>query len=441
MLANYMSMDSEQDTPLPLSISNVQCCACKCACSTMNRSNSGLGKFQEFEVEKAGFELPSLDVAKVELVDECVMLREMVTSQQQRIHELLAELEEERNASESSASEAMSMILRLQREKAQVQMEFRQYKRVVEEKIVHDGEEILVLEDLLYKREQVIESLTAEMETYKLRIMSYGLTEVEAGGALPDTPTYDYPSTDCSSYDDQFSYQVSNDVVEVEKHVFEEVLLSRGQFEDLEYQLKQLEESSTQSQPDVEIFGTKNVLKKVIVRHSPLYRHSRKNSTDSSSSIYASVKETADVAYDLGSSTKKECVHIHLEENSNMEKVDTALEIGNGVGDRVHSVEDINKLYRRLQALEADRESLRQALISVGTEKAQLTLLKEIAQRMCQDLSLAKSQPVRKTSVTGSFSIFSFFKWIVSFVFWRRKARQYNYMHAFCQVYVWNVCT
>jgi hypothetical protein len=39
----------------------------------------------------------------------------------------------------------------------------------------------------------------------------------------------------------------------------------------------------------------------------------------------------------------------------------------------------------RMQALEADRESMRQAIMSMGAEKAQVMLLKEIAQKLCKD--------------------------------------------------------
>ena len=41
-----------------------------------------------------------------------------------------------------AANETMSMILRLQREKAEVQMEARQFKRFSEEKMSHDAQEI-----------------------------------------------------------------------------------------------------------------------------------------------------------------------------------------------------------------------------------------------------------------------------------------------------------
>ncbi|WOG91022.1 hypothetical protein DCAR_0310270 [Daucus carota subsp. sativus] len=359
-----------------------ECCDCQCTCSTMDMSESGQFH-QEFEFEK-----PVLDVAEVELENECVMLRQMVTSQQQRIDEILVELEEERNASASAASEAMSMIVRLQREKAEVQMEFRQYKRLAEEKIVHDGEEILALEDLLCNREQVIESLTCEM--------SYGLKEVEAEGEkLLISQSYD------------------NDVCEV--------------------------------QQDIDAHNCPSV------GASPRqYWHVRGYSDESSSSIYTAIKDTSlDVSTDdLGSTRKKECVHIYVDKNPNLQKFDTSSEAEDemssvtkpmaftGVGEDYKTTQneplymgdlgnpDFKKLYMRLQALEADREYMRQALISLGNEKAKLLILKEIAQRRCLDMLLAKTLPVKKTSVRRSFSIFSLFKWIVSFFFWRKKACQ-----------------
>ncbi|WOH06255.1 hypothetical protein DCAR_0625678 [Daucus carota subsp. sativus] len=477
----------------PHSTSRVQCGDCECDCSTMNRSSSGTWlrtvkrKYGEFEVEKEEFEIPGLDidisqVAKVELGNECFMLREMVTNQQESINELSVELEKERNASSSSANEAMSMILRLQREKAEVQMELRQFKRYAEEKIAHDGEEILALEELLYKKDEVIESLTCEIEAYKNRLMSYGIMDREAEGEKGvvsrenstdswegsyDIPTYDYPPIKCSTNENQVTHEVKNDVADVENVVGDRPP-SRDDLKDLEYRINQLEQSPTQSQPDVEAFATNNVLEKVIVGHSPRpYRHVRRSSNDSSSSIPAIVKETSsDITYDLGSAKKKECVHVHVEEYPDLRNFDISSEVEDDMSDRVYTVDsvhgvpynsvteqkvsvgtsedyvtkhkeplyagdlgdpEIKRLYTRLQALEADRESMRQALISIGTEKAQLVLLKEIAQQLCQDMSPARTLPVRKTSVISSFSIFSFFKWIVSFVFWRRKVRQPRY--------------
>ena len=46
-----------------------------------------------------------------------------------------------------TVSEAMSMILRLQREKAEVQVEFRQLMQFAEGKMAHDSQELITLVD------------------------------------------------------------------------------------------------------------------------------------------------------------------------------------------------------------------------------------------------------------------------------------------------------
>ncbi|KAG8376833.1 hypothetical protein BUALT_Bualt09G0105000 [Buddleja alternifolia] len=484
-------MESENSPP---STSRVKCCDCDCSCSMMSRSLSGTylrsvkRKYDEFEEENRftipGFVFPQN--ARVEIGNECVALRETVTSQQQTIQDLISELDEERNASSSAANEAMSMILRLQRDKAEVQMEARQFKRFAEEKMAHDQQETLALEDLLYKREQAIQSLTCEVQAYKHRMMSYGLTDAEANGDKGisrntsmtenlqgqfEFPPYEiYPPLKCNSNESQGYPDEDDETPDIEKYAFGETPRSRDQLKDLEYRINQLEKSPRAIQPDREFVGTKNVLEKVIVGQSP--RHFRKFSTDSSNSLSAMGKEvTPDFARyspKFGSSFKK-TEFSHIEENSNLRKVDNASEGGDDLSDRVYTIDsiyqgasingpmdckasagigvdeymatppdsmnhsdvrdiEIQKLYARLHALEADRESMRQSIISIGTDKAQLTLLKEIAQNLCKEMSPPRTMPVRKQSVAGSFSFMSLFKWIVPIVFWRKKARRCKYM-------------
>ncbi|WOG90671.1 hypothetical protein DCAR_0309915 [Daucus carota subsp. sativus] len=55
----------------------------------------------------------------------------------------------------SAADEAMSKILGLQRENAVPEMETRQCKLFAEERLVHVGHEIVVLEGMLYKRNTI----------------------------------------------------------------------------------------------------------------------------------------------------------------------------------------------------------------------------------------------------------------------------------------------
>uniref|UniRef100_A0A5B6ZL07 GTD-binding domain-containing protein n=1 Tax=Davidia involucrata TaxID=16924 RepID=A0A5B6ZL07_DAVIN len=481
---------------MPSSTSLVKCCDCGCSCSLMNRSYSGTWlrsvkrKFDEFEGCN-GFVIPGFNfqqVARVEIENECVALREVVSSQQQTIQDLSIELDEERNASSSAANEAMSMILRLQREKAEIQMEARQFKRFAEEKMAHDQQELVAFEDLLYKREQAIQSLSCEVQAYKHRMMSYGLTEAEAegeGGNINhntsavenldspfDFPTFDYPPLKCNLNENQVYPEVDNDIADVEKYAFGETPRSLESLKDLEYRINQLERSPRHIHPDGEFPSTKNVLEKVIVGQSPRRpRHFRRFSTDSSGSFFAPVKEMGpDFASDsprLGSSFQK-MEYSKMEDFSNLRKVDSASEIGDDMSDRVYTIDsvhqgvpyngvtepkpsigiyddymttpreslnqtdvgdpEIKKLYMRLQALEADRESMRQAIISMSTDKAQLVLLKEIAQNLCKEMSPARRTLVKKSSLIGSFSFMSIFKWIVSFVFWRKKARRSKYM-------------
>ncbi|CAH8361869.1 unnamed protein product [Eruca vesicaria subsp. sativa] len=74
----------------------------------------------------------------------------------------------------------MCMILRLQKDKAEIEMDLRQFKRFSEKKMEHDHQhEILALESLLYKRKQSIQAHTCETQAYKHRMMSYGVAEFD----------------------------------------------------------------------------------------------------------------------------------------------------------------------------------------------------------------------------------------------------------------------
>ncbi|GAB4857195.1 hypothetical protein Ancab_015104 [Ancistrocladus abbreviatus] len=462
------------------STSLFKCCNCGCNCSlTIGRTwiRSVKRKHDEFE-GRGQFYMPGFDhltVARVEIENECAALREAVSSQQQTLQDLYIELEEERNASSSAANEAMSMILRLQREKADIELEARQFKRFAEEKMSHDAREIAALEDLLYKREQAIHALTCEVQAYKHRMMSYGLTEDEAeglkggysrnqsfsdyGGAV-DSPRYGYPPLKCNLNDMQGHPEFDDDVVDIDKYPSGETPRGQQNLKSLEYRINQLESNQLEG----DISETRNVLEKVIVGCSPGHsRHSRRFSTDSSNSFSAFGLDYGTDTPRLGNSFKKmDCVAEELR------KSDSASEFEDDMSDRVYTIDsvhhgapynnasdakvpsgicndyattpqgslnptdfsdpDVSKLHLRLQALEADRESLKQQIISMQTDKAQLVLLREIAQQLCKDMSAERRIPVRKQSITRSFSIMAVFKWVAAFIFWRKKARRSKYM-------------
>ncbi|KAJ0806235.1 putative GTD-binding domain-containing protein [Helianthus annuus] len=443
---------------------------CECECNYCypinNRSctntwfRSVKRKLDELETETRSFLIPGLsvpEVARVEIENECDVLREMVTNQQQSIHDLAVELEKERNASSSAANEAMSMILRLQREKAGIEMEARQFKRFAEQKSNHDQQEIAALEELLYKREQTIQSLTCEVQAYKYRMMSYGLTESEAEGVKgvithshnsiasnSDTQSImfdEYPPLKCHTNEQQ-AYPESEhetEIIDIEKYAFSETQTPCS-IKDIEHRIIQLERSSPRHQP---------VLEKVVVGNSPrIQKPSTRYSMDSagSGSFFAMIKEEdpnfkkVENESEYGSEINDriytvDAVHYgapaatqayHNEPKENMNACDDYMSNGK---DSVYHGEiqdpEVMKLYARLQALEADRESMRQAIINMRTDKAQLVLLKEIAQNLCKDMSPTSRMPVKKQSYFWAIG-----QSVVSFVLWRKNASQTKYMTA-----------
>ncbi|KAM5559220.1 myosin-binding protein 7 [Rosa sericea] len=481
-------MDSEA---LPSPSRNVaKCCNCECSC-TLTSGSSGTWirsvkrKYAELEEEGNRFFIPGLEFyynAKVQVDHECNALRETLSSQQKTIQDLYTELDEERNAASSAANEAMSMILRLQSEKAEIQMEARQFKLFVEEKMAHDQQELVALEDLLYKREQTIQALTCEVQAYKHRMMSYGLSEAEADGAgsvlsrnqsmgdvesqydLPTTPVYEYPPLKCKINETQGPLE-DDDVADIEKYAFGET--PRDHLKNLENRLHQMERCPSNTQLEGDFSGSKHIYEKGVIGHSPRRsRHSRIVSNDSTP--YSAIVREAGADFfaespRYSSSFKRAENVSHPEDYSYTRKLDNASEIGDDMCDRVYTIDsvhngapysgfteakagagiygdyvttprgslhhaedpDIMKLYMRLQALEADRESMRQTMLSMRTDKAQLVLLKEIAQHLCKDMSPDGRVIVKKQS---GFSFMSVFKWVKSFVFWRRRARRSKYM-------------
>ncbi|KAK4778230.1 hypothetical protein SAY87_018417 [Trapa incisa] len=80
---------------------------------------------------------------------------------------LCLELEKERNAAAIAADEAMAMILRIQEEKASIEMESRQFQRMVEEKSAFDVEEMNIMTEILLRRDREKYFLEKELESYR----------------------------------------------------------------------------------------------------------------------------------------------------------------------------------------------------------------------------------------------------------------------------------
>lgn len=106
------------------------------------------------------------------------------------VQKLYAELDLEREASATAASEALSMILRLQEEKAAEQMESHQYRRMVEERIHHDEELLATLEELLRQKDMEISSLRSQLKIYSDQVLNSDLSTP----SFAEMDTFETPS-------------------------------------------------------------------------------------------------------------------------------------------------------------------------------------------------------------------------------------------------------
>ncbi|KAL8168087.1 hypothetical protein V2J09_009586 [Rumex salicifolius] len=105
-------------------------------------------------------------------------LMETLRHQQDLLQQLYTELDVEREASATATNESLSMILRLQGEKAAVEMEASQYKRIAEEKMFHAQETLETFRDLIYQKEMQIASLEFQVQAYRFKLVSLGCKDV-----------------------------------------------------------------------------------------------------------------------------------------------------------------------------------------------------------------------------------------------------------------------
>ncbi|KAI7740218.1 hypothetical protein M8C21_001294 [Ambrosia artemisiifolia] len=110
-------------------------------------------------------------------VETSAALKEALYAQQQLLQKLYNELEVEREASATAASEALAMILRLQGEKAGVKMESEHYKRLAEEKMHHAEESMEIFEELIHQKETEIANLDYQVQAYRYKLSSLGLED------------------------------------------------------------------------------------------------------------------------------------------------------------------------------------------------------------------------------------------------------------------------
>ncbi|KAG6499831.1 hypothetical protein ZIOFF_039626 [Zingiber officinale] len=109
---------------------------------------------------------------------EVVIMKE-VLQQHILIRKLYMEIEEERDASATAASEALAMILRLQEEKAAEKLEACQYRRLAEEKLHHVQQSLIILEEAMEDKEIEISMLNHQIQVYKRNLLNNGINDLD----------------------------------------------------------------------------------------------------------------------------------------------------------------------------------------------------------------------------------------------------------------------
>ncbi|KAM0872793.1 hypothetical protein ACQ4PT_038477 [Festuca glaucescens] len=306
-------------------------------------------------------DLPAEAVARVGPGDEAAALRESVAWHQTGISDLQEELEAERGAAAEAASEAMSMILRLQRDKSEAMMEARQFRRFAEDRFAHDAAELAALQDAIARRDASIQSLSAQLRACRSRLLQLGFL---SPSSLPSSPTAaaaaagDHPFADDEYLSIQcLDHPAPSDVGTPRTHHLLNRLPGRA----------------------VDICGRP--------------RHARALSNDS---LFAVADESPFVLeQDVSNQDEDDCDRVYTVDAVHGVPVaapEDCRYFGTPMGSNLGSVgaawteeQEIHKLSARLQALEADRESMRHAIMSMGAEKAQAVMLKDIAHHLCEE--------------------------------------------------------
>ena len=321
-------------------------------------------------------------MVRVEIGDEAVALREALARQQVSLAELQAELEAERGAAAGAASEAMTMILRLQREKAEAMMEARQFRRYAEEKMSHDAAELSALEEAMAKREASLSMRAVQSQSRLAAASSMASSpRVSSTPRHPSTPSTAaasgggyYPPLRCfgDRFNDHPPTASEADVLDVQT--------PHDHLARLSHRVQMLERRAPPTSTTTPIIR--------VAPGSAFPRNSRAFS-DADSLDFCDGEFFPDD--DCGASDRVYTVDAIHGRGVPMAVPEGSYCGGTPVGSDCcgggswAEDEEMRRLTARLQALEADRETMRQALVSMGAEKAQVVLLKEIAQQLCKD--------------------------------------------------------
>lgn len=341
--------------------------------------------------------------------DMCYTIKQLksdLEAEKKARNELYTELEAERNAAAIAANQTMAMITRLQEEKAAMQMEALQYQRVMEEQAEYDQDALQLLNEVVAKREREKQELEKELDEYRERVSDYDAKEKamlliqKCSGNFSSTCSIDNDS-DVLSIDlnrnfnkvEDIDYSKDISLVECSKQwgaiedsleeLEEERMSIIKQLKELEEKLhkgeKQDEELYLEDEKQMEHSLVKEQDKKDLESNSELCSQEvNLVSSCFSTSIITSENHPKTMA-----SVARRLLDLVESDDNEMENMALTNIVGVETESKRLAIEkEMEHVYGRLQALEADTEFLRHCIGSVNKGAEGLNLLQEILQHL-----------------------------------------------------------
>lgn len=343
-------------------------------------------------------------------------LKSVLRAERKALNKVYAELEEERSASAIAANQTMAMINRLQEEKAAMQMEALQYQRMMDEQSEYDQEAMQLLNELMVKREKEKQELEKELEICRKKVQDHEAKEKmmilrrmkdgcmrsrTSSGPCSNAEDSDGLSIDLNSEvkeEESFSghEESSNQNTPRDAVLYLEESLASFEEEKLSIldQLKELEEKllTLNDEEEEEHFEDIKPIEQFFSENGNGYHENADVSSEENGIANGHSKEINGTHHQdrkiMGSIKAKRLLPLFDEAEAEDEdgELNGDAEGYDSVASQEHkklAIEDeVDHVYERLQALEADREFLKHCISSLRKGDKGLDLLQEILQHL-----------------------------------------------------------
>ncbi|KAK9118063.1 hypothetical protein Scep_016156 [Stephania cephalantha] len=374
---------------------------------------------EEFKFQSAA----TTDIDGLERIHDIEHLKSALVAERKVLNALYAELAAERSAAATAANQTINMITKLQEEKASMQMEALQYQQMMEEQSEYDQEALKLLNELMVKREKEKQELEKELEIYRKRVYLYEEKERRVLRRRSTNEKSTTPSTSSNSEDSdnandrQESGKEATTPGDTIQNLDDIGLESSRQLSTLDEslvdfeeermaileQLKALEEklfALDDNEDEGGLFEDLRTIESFSAESNGCFNenyefHSAETNGFSNGHCKSVVGENGQAKRNIDDNAKKllplfDAIGMENEDEISLkEEQKCAVPLTKQDSMNSHCTdynnkleEEIDHVYQRLQALEADREFLKHCVISLKKGDKGMDLLEEILQHL-----------------------------------------------------------